>query len=169
MKNIFVTTLLRFSLLTAVGATGLLSTACKKDEESTPPQDYTAIDDAIITKYIADNSITTAQKQPSGLYYVPMVTNANAERAVAGKTVTVVSTGRYVDGRVFDSSPLSGYQFILGNGYVIKGWDEGIALMHKGDKATLLIPSALAYGSSGKSPIPPNTVLRFEVELKNIQ
>jgi peptidylprolyl isomerase len=168
MKNIFATTLLRFSLLAAVGATGLLSTACKKDEESTP-QDYSAIDDAIITKYITDNSITTAQKQPSGLYYVPILTNANAERAVAGKTVTVVYTGRFMDGRVFDASALTGFRFGLGNGEVIKGWDEGIALMHKGDKATLLIPSALAYGSSGRSSIPANTVLRFEVELKNIQ
>ncbi len=169
MKTIFTTTLFRFSLLLAVGATGLLTTACKKEEEPTPVQDYSAIDDAIITKYLADNNITTAQKQPSGLYYVPTLTNATAERAVAGKTVTVVSTGRFMDGRVFDASPLAGYQFPLGTGYVIKGWDEGIALMHKGDKGTLLIPSALAYGPSGNGSIPPYTVLRFEVELKNIQ
>ena len=153
-------------LLTA----GLLTTACKKDNETTA--DYTAVDDAAIKKYLADNSITTAQKQTSGLYYVPVTTNATATPAAAGKVVSVLYTGKLLDGTVFDASsrhnnlPIS---FTLGAGQVIQGFDEGIALMHVGDKAVLLIPSGLAYGPAGSSPaIPANAVIRFEVELVDV-
>lgn len=153
-------------LLTA----SLLTTACKKDDE--PTVDYTVVDDAAIKKYLADNSITTAQKQTSGLYYIPVTTNANAPQPAANQVVSILYTGQLLNGTVFDASsqrdntPLS---FILGVNRVIPGIEQGISLMHKGDKAVFLIPSGLAYGTNGASPsIPANAVLRFEVELTDI-
>ena len=133
---------------------GLLTTACKKDSEATttPAKDYSATDDAIIQTYLTTNTITTAQKQPSGLYYVPVVNNTAGVSATAGKTVVVLYTGRLMDGTVFDASSSHGnvpFSFVLGQGRVIAGWDEGIALMRKGEKGVLLIPSGMGYGASG--------------------
>jgi peptidylprolyl isomerase len=134
---------------------------------------YAATDDAIITNYLTTSAITTAQKQTSGLYYVPVTTNPTGTPATAGKTVSVLYTGKLMDGTVFDATSLRNnvpFSFLLGSGSVIKGWDEGIALMRKGEKAILLIPSALAYGPSGSgTAIKANSVLRFEVEVVDVK
>ena len=152
-------------LLTA----GLLTTACKKDDVAV---DYTATDAAIIQKYLAANNITTAQKQPSGLYFVPVTTSATAAKPTAGQVVSVLYTGTLLDGTVFDASSKHGnvpLNFTLGSSQTIPGFQEGISLMNKGDKAVLLIPSGLAYGANGAgTSIPANTVIRFEVELVDI-
>ncbi len=169
MKKSFSTGVVRLLFLLLPATAGLLTTACKDDTPTAAPaQDYSGIDDGIIKKFLADSSITTAQKQPSGLYYVPVVTNTAGVRATVGKTVYVRYVGRFIDGKVFDSSGTAPFAFVLGRGNVIPGWDEGIALMHKGEKAKLLIPSALAYGPSGRGSIPPYTVLWFDVELMDV-
>ena len=81
--------------------------------------------------------------------------------------------GALVDGTVFDSSfernqPI---EFLLGEGQVIPGWDEGIQLLRVGDKARFVIPSHLAYGSAGAGGgvIPPNATLIFDVELMDVK
>lgn len=165
---------LRQLFLALLATASLLTTACLKDDTATrPPAPVApAVDEAIITKYIAANAITGAQRQPSGLYFVPITTNPTGTPAVAKKTVDVLYTGRFLDGTVFDASSLHSntpISFVLGTGQVIPGWDEGIALMRKGEKSTLLIPSALGYGAAGRTSIPPNTVLRFEVELVDVK
>ena len=91
----------------------------------------------------------------------------DGEKPIPGQTVMVHYTGKLMDGTIFDSSegkdPLS---FALGRGQVILGWDEGIGQLKKGEKATLFIPSYLAYGDRSPSPkIPPHSILIFEVEL----
>jgi peptidyl-prolyl cis-trans isomerase A (cyclophilin A) len=106
-------------------------------------------------------------KTNSGLEYVETQAGTGAQ-AVAGKTVSVHYTGKLTNGKVFDSSHTRGQpiEFPLGAGRVIKGWDEGIALMKVGGKATLTIPPELGYGQRGAgSAIPPNATLIFEVEL----
>ncbi|WP_073112670.1 FKBP-type peptidyl-prolyl cis-trans isomerase [Hymenobacter daecheongensis] len=164
MKNRVSGPAFRLLLLLLLGSASLL-TACKKD--------YEKIDEALIKKYIDDNKLTGAQRQNSGLYYVPVSSAASTVQPKTGQTVSVLYTGRLLDGTVFDASSRNGnkpIEFSLGRGRVIAGWDEGIALMHKGDKAMLLIPSALGYGKPGSPPtIPANSVLQFEVELVDVK
>jgi len=151
-------------------AAGLLTTACMKDSATATP-DYSATDDATITKYLASNSITTAQKQTSGLYYVPLVTNTAATQPVAGNTVSVLYTGRLLDGTIFDATSQHGnvpFSFQLGAGQLITGFDEGTSLMHVGDSAVFLIPSGLAYGPNSSATIPANSILRFNTKLVDV-
>ncbi|KAF0106352.1 MAG: peptidylprolyl isomerase [Anaerolineaceae bacterium] len=110
-------------------------------------------------------------KTASGLEYNEITAGAGAQ-AVAGKTVKVHYTGKFPDGKVFDSSVSRGepIEFVLGQGRVIKGWDEGIALMKAGGKAQLTIPPNLAYGERGAGgAIPPNATLVFDVELVEVK
>jgi FKBP-type peptidyl-prolyl cis-trans isomerase len=170
----FATLATQLALALLLAAPSLLLSACGNgDKPAATNVDYTKADEALIQKYLADNKITTAQRQPSGLYYVPLAPNPTGTPAAAGKTVSVRYTGELLDGTVFDASAKHGnepFDFVLGEGKVISGWDQGIALMHKGEKGVLLLPSALGYGPDGAgSDIPPNAVLRFEVELLDVR
>ncbi len=98
---------------------------------------------------------------------VDLQVGAGAE-AVAGKKVSVHYTGTLTSGQKFDSSLDRGkpFQFTLGAGQVIKGWDEGVPGMKVGGKRKLQIPPEMAYGARGFPPvIPPNSTLIFEIEL----
>ena len=107
------------------------------------------------------------EKTASGLFYKIENPGTGASPG-QGQNVSVHYKGSLLDGTVFDSSykrnaPID---FPLGVGQVIKGWDEGIALLSKGAKATFIIPADLGYGSAGAGGvIPPNATLKFEVEL----
>jgi len=107
----------------------------------------------------------------SGLIYDETVAGTGVQ-AAAGKIVKVHYTGKLTNGTVFDSSYKRGepIEFKLGVGQVIKGWDEGIALMKVGGKGTLTIPPELGYGARGAGGvIPPNATLIFDVELVDVK
>jgi FKBP-type peptidyl-prolyl cis-trans isomerase len=173
MKSRFSTTSRHLLLLAGLGTMGALTTACSTKTEDHATVDYTTADEALIKKYIADNKLTNARRLPSGLYYVRTSTDTTGAKAAAGQTASVLYTGKLLDGTVFDASSKHGntpFDFALGRGQVIPGWDIGVALMHKGEEGTLLIPSALGYGPDGAgSDIPPNAVLRFDVKLVDVK
>ncbi|MBI1222962.1 MAG: FKBP-type peptidyl-prolyl cis-trans isomerase [Bacteroidetes bacterium] len=93
------------------------------------------------------------------------------QQAKAGDLVAVHYAGTLEDGTEFDNSFKRGepISFPLGQGYVIKGWDEGIAMMRVGDSATLIIPPTIGYGDRDMGTIPPNSTLHFEVKLENVK
>ena len=95
----------------------------------------------------------------------------NGATAAAGKRVSVHYTGWLTDGRKFDSSKDRNdpFDFPLGAGHVIRGWDEGVQGMQEGGKRKLTIPPELGYGARGAGGvIPPNATLVFEVELLKV-
>lgn len=115
-------------------------------------------------------AVAGAVRTASGLQYIDQAAG-NGPRPQAGQTVIVHYTGYFDDGRVFDSSVQRGqpFEFKLGTGAVIKGWDEGLATMNVGGKRRLIVPPELAYGARGQGPIPPNTRLTFDVELLGVK
>lgn len=109
----------------------------------------------------------TEKMTDSGLKYEDLV-EGDGEMAEAGQKVTVHYTGWLTDGSKFDSSVDRNqpFEFNLGKGMVIRGWDEGVAGMKIGGKRKLTIPPQLGYGAAGAGGvIPPNATLVFEVEL----
>lgn len=108
---------------------------------------------------------------PSGLQYEDSHVGEGAQPQ-AGQRVVVHYTGRLTNGIKFDSSVDRNepFEFVLGRGQVIKGWDEGLSTMKVGGKRTLTIPPALGYGAGGAgSLIPPNATLVFDVELIGVK
>ena len=108
----------------------------------------------------------------SGLKYLDVVVGTGPVPK-RGDTILVNYTGKFTNGKVFDSSLAPGrkpFELHLGRGEVIKGWDEGLSTMHVGGKRKLIIPPNLAYGPGGyPGVIPPNSTLNFEVELLKIK
>jgi FKBP-type peptidyl-prolyl cis-trans isomerase len=139
--------------------TGIGFVSCKTTEENSFEKEMEILND-----YLKTNNITVAPTA-SGLYYIEL-REGTGEKANAGDTVTVKYIGKLLNGTVFDSGT---FTFILGKGTVIKGWDEGIAMMRKGGVAQLIIPSNLAYGANGAGTIQPYTTLLFSVELLDIK
>jgi FKBP-type peptidyl-prolyl cis-trans isomerase FkpA len=117
----------------------------------------------IVNRGVSMSIVTTA----SGLKYEDLSEGTGAE-ATAGQTVSVHYTGWLTDGQKFDSSKDRNdpFEFVLGGGMVIKGWDEGVQGMKVGGVRRLTIPPQLGYGARGAGGvIPPNATLVFEVEL----
>lgn len=159
---------------------GYFDMMTKKAEEAASKQ--IVIDNEILDQYMEENSIEAAQTE-SGLRYV-ITEEGSGPKPEIGQRVSVDYAGRVLAGDYFDTSIESiaqeqglfnerrtyqPYTFPLGRGQVIKGWDEGIALLNEGAKATLYIPSPLGYGTRGSGPIiKPNSILVFDVELVEI-
>ena len=110
-------------------------------------------------------------KTDSGLYH-KIIQKGDGPKPESGNTVSVHYKGMLADGTTFDSSYKRGnpIDFPVGMGHVIAGWDEGILMLNKGDKARFVIPSDLGYGAQGAGGvIPPNATLVFDVELMDIK
>ncbi|PLX02618.1 MAG: peptidylprolyl isomerase [Marinilabiliales bacterium] len=124
----------------------------------------------ILDEYLATNNITEKPTE-SGLIFI-LTEKGSGEKPQKGDVVKVHYTGYLLDGTKFDSSVDRGqpFEFPLGAGRVIPGWDEGIAMLNVGGKATLIIPSKIAYGARGAGGmIPAYATLKFDVELLGIE
>ena len=93
------------------------------------------------------------------------------DEATGGSRVTVNYVGHFSDGKIFDSSVSRNepFQFVLGSGQVIEGWDKGIVGMHVGGKRTLTVPPVMGYGPNDYGPIPGNSTLIFDIELLKVE
>ncbi|MBU0508435.1 FKBP-type peptidyl-prolyl cis-trans isomerase [bacterium] len=170
----FLVILLSLLLMTAIGC-GKSSTTEKaatpvKDEPATPTE-ITASDKPVKMEEGSKTSADTV-KTESGLIYADVIVG-NGATPKPGQTCVVHYTGWLTDGKKFDSSKDRNqpFQFPLGQGKVIKGWDEGVATMRVGGTRTLIIPPALAYGDKavGGGMIPANSTLVFQVELLDVK
>lgn len=147
------------------------SKAQLEEEMKVEAEKQAGLESVNIEKYVSDNKLSTT-KTASGLQYVITKQGGN-DKAVAGDTVVVHYTGKLLNGNKFDSSLDMGkpLEFPVGQGAVIKGWDEIFTTLTKGTKATVIIPSALGYGASavGNGAIPSYSTLVFDVEFVNIK
>lgn len=121
------------------------------------------------TEYLEENKKKKGvQVTPSGLQY-RILKQGNGPKPKINDMVEVHYTGRFVDGKVFDSSVQRGQPAVFPVDGIIPGWSEALLMMNVGSKWELTIPANLAYGERGAGPIPPNSVLIFEVELLSIK
>lgn len=102
----------------------------------------------------------------SGMY-IRDITAGDGGVAADGQLVTMNYTGRLTDGTQFDSNQAAGFQFRLGTGRVIRGWDLGVPGMRVNGERQLIIPPSLGYGEDGTQGIPGNAILIFEVKMKS--
>lgn len=140
-----------------------------------PAAGTTATTDAPDKNPLPDTAPTTKDRDmittPSGLKYEDVEVGTGPSPK-PGQTVVVHYTGWLMDGTKFDSSRDRGepFRFPLGQGQVIRGWDEGLATMKVGGQRILMIPPELGYGARGAGGvIPPNATLKFDVELLGVE
>ena len=132
-----------------------------------------AIDDSVLQDYFKKNNIQPT-KTASGIYYT-IVKPGTGDNIKAGQEATVNYIGKTMDGQIFDQNPdpknakKEPFKVKVGQGMVIRGWDEALQLLNKGAVAKVYIPSSLGYGAQGGGPIPPNAVLMFDMEIKDVK
>ena len=121
-----------------------------------------------IAGYLAGNPTLLFEQKASGLYYIELLPGSGPQ-AVKGDTAYVKYTGKFLDGTVFDTNVNKDdtLKFAVNEGYVLQGFDEGVTYMSQGSKAVFLLPSFLAYGTSGYF-MPSYTPVIFDVELVKI-
>jgi len=152
-----------------------------KNKTSSVSQNQVAQDK--VSEVVPDNINETQNNNMNELKIEDIVVGTGAE-AVEGSLVSVNYIGKFVDGRIFDTNNVdaakeagvyipareySAFEFTLGAGQVIAGWDQGVKGMKVGGKRTLSIPPELAYGPNDYGPIPGNSTLEFEVELLGVK
>ena len=165
----------RSVLVALVFATGAIAGCSRKpggDDAAAPAPVLETSGQPENLRYAPSLQVDLAQmtRTASGLYYRDILVGRGGV-ATAGNRVRVAYAGWLADGSEFDRSPDGRpYQFSLGRGQVIRGWDEGVSGMRVGGRRLLVIPPALAYGRQSPGPgIPPNATLVFDVRLMQVQ
>jgi len=154
---------MRFRLLTMLVAAAV-AVGCGDNSPTAVPIEETTFDASLGV------DLAHSTKLPSGMYYRDIVVGTGAT-LVTGQTVFVHYVGNFVNGQEFDSNlaPKTPFDFKLGAGQVIRGWDLGLVGMKVGGRRQLIIPPELAYGPNDFRTIPGNSVLVFTVEAISAQ
>ena len=148
----------------------IIISSCTEEESSVTrtKQEQLELDLARIQGYINENNLSGFSSTDNGLYY-KIVEAGNAKFPANGDTLSVEYIGELLDGSEFDRSNTDQpFEFILGQGQVIEGWEIGLTKIDEGGSGILIIPSGLGYGSAITSSIPENSVLIFRIDLIDI-
>lgn len=150
-----------------LGIVALAFSACKPEEVFDTEEQFVR-DTVLIEQYLADNNLE-AEVDESGIRYI-ITEQGTGENAKFGSTVLVKYTGYLLDGTTFDTNVggADSFDFVIGQGSVVQGWDIAFKLFNKGTEATIFIPSKYGYGNVGNLFIPANSVLIFEVRVVDI-
>ena len=149
----------------------LLVISCTNDVSSITrtKQEQLDLDLTRIQGYINENNLEGFSSTEKGLYY-KLVEDGNSLFPVNGDTLSVEYVGELLDGSEFDRSNTDQpFEFVLGQGLVIEGWEIGLTKIDEGGSGILIIPSGLGYGISANNSIPENSVLLFRIDLLDIR
>ena len=149
----------------------LLVISCTIDVSSITrtKQEQLDLDLTRIQGYINENNLEGFSSTEKGLYY-KLVEDGNSLFPVNGDTLSVEYVGELLDGSEFDRSNTDQpFEFVLGQGLVIEGWEIGLTKIDEGGSGILIIPSGLGYGASANNSIPENSVLVFRIDLLDIR
>ncbi len=149
----------------------ILLLSCSDDDMviTRTKQEQLVLDINRIKGYILENNLDGFQSLESGLHY-KILEQGNLNFPNNGDTLDVEYIGQFLDGREFDRSYTNQpFQFILGSGEVIQGWEIGLPLIDENGSIILIIPSGLGYGSSSNNSIPENSVLIFRIKLLKVR
>ena len=159
-------------ILTIVFLVALFATSCLNPtvvEDRTAADEQGELAELLQNLSAKGNNIDTTAL---GVYYI-RIAQGTGEFAKTGDTVSVIYAAYFFDGTMFDASYLhstdSLFTFVLGTPPMIKGWDDGMTVLNKNSMAQLIIPSSLAYGSTGTGGIQPYQPLIFVVKMKSIK
>ena len=150
-----------------VGSLFLVVCACQGEGSASQTQEKAKTVDQLIAELKKKHPKAKFETSKSGLQYF-IIKEGKGDKAGKGRDIKAHYTGTFLDGKKFDSSRDRGkpLEFKVGVGQVIKGWDEALSDMNKGEQRILVIPPDLAYGKRGAGGvIPPNATLVFDVEL----
>jgi FKBP-type peptidyl-prolyl cis-trans isomerase len=166
------------AFLAHLAVPALLGSSVACNSLTSPPEETASPTTVVTAASAAAPAGQAAAPQPAAapaaegpMQQTDLVVGTGAE-AKTGSTVSVQYVGTLADGKEFDSSRKRNqpFSFTLGQGQVIRGWDQGVVGMKVGGKRKLVIPPSLAYGARGMPPvIPPNSTLTFEVELVDVK
>lgn len=149
----------------------LLNISCSEEVNtiSRSKQEQLALDKKRIEGYIDENNLTGFTSLDNGLHY-KILDQGNSEFPVIGDTLSVEYIGQLLNGSEFDRNNTNQpFEFILGSGQVIEGWEIGVPYIDESGTGILIIPSGMAYGRSSSGSIPENSVLIFRIKLIEIR
>jgi FKBP-type peptidyl-prolyl cis-trans isomerase len=170
MRRLPLSVLLRVTAVT--GALALAAPACSRSVDEPAPSDFKPSPATSGSAAPTSSSAPGTAAPPATKLEIKDDKLGAGREAKTGDTVSVHYTGTLMNGTKFDSSRDRNkpFDFKLGAGNVIKGWDQGVVGMKVGGKRTLVIPSDLAYGDRGSPPtIPPKSTLKFDIELLEVK
>ena len=145
--------------------------SCSQDniEFNRTKQEQLQLDIKRIEGYISENNLDGFLSTERGLYY-KLLRDGNSIFPISGDTLSVEYIGKFLDGSEFDRSNTDQpFEFVLGMGQVIEGWELGLTKIDEGGSGILIIPSGMGYGQSSSGSIPENSVLIFRIDLVDVR